>query len=206
MPKLKGKKKMEGVPEELQAQWEADRQKKAAKKEQRQMDRMIADLAIAAKPSSSNGKRKAKAKNTIRAQQASLAHLIPASAAEVADMFDISSDEAEIAAMGMGIGRGGGRKGKGKAMFQYAELAAGGFEVPNSINTGVGIAGLVEQVRVFVDDPHKTTHTLPPMDKEGRRRMHMLAECFDMKSKSRGSGKARFTCVLYFFVLHKDRL
>jgi hypothetical protein len=200
---LKGKKKIEGVPEELQAQWEADRRKKAVKKEQRQIERLLADLAVAA-PSSSTSKRKAKgsAKGSAKAKQASLAHLIPASAAEVADMFDVSSDDAAMSALasGMGLGRSGGRKGKGKAMMQYAELAMGGFDSPrggggNSINTGGGggIGGLIEQIRVFVDDPHQTTHTLPPMDKEGRRKMHMLAECFDLKSKSRGQGKARFT-------------
>jgi hypothetical protein len=191
---------MEGVPESLQAQWEADRQKKAAKKQQREIERMLADLAVA---SSSKSSSKRKAKGTAKAQQASLAHLIPASASAVADMFDVSSDDAAMSALasGMGLGRGGGgRKGKGKALMQYAELAVSGFDnhsprASNSINSGggTGISGLIEQVRVFVDDPHVTTHTLPPMDKEGRRKMHMLAECFDLKSKSRGQGKARFT-------------
>ena len=189
---------MQGVPESLQAQWEADRQKKAAKKQQREIERMLADLAVAGSSKSSS---KRKAKGTAKAQQASLA-----SASAVADMFDVSSDDAAMSALasGMGLGRGGGggRKGKGKALMQYAELAVSGFDShshtprgSNSINSGggTGISGLIEQVRVFVDDPHLTTHTLPPMDKEGRRRMHMLAECFDLKSKSRGQGKARFT-------------
>jgi len=34
--------------------------------------------------------------------------------------------------------------------------------------------------------------TLPPMDKESRRRVHLLAQCFNLKSQSRGGGVKRY--------------
>lgn len=103
------------------------------------------------------------------------AHLIPASAAEVAELFDITSDEDD----GWGVARINGRKGRALLLPQTLE----------QVNA---------QVEEFMADATKTTLTLPPMDKEARKKVHMLAECYDLKSKSRGKGLARFPWVLRF--------
>lgn len=158
MPAKKAKNKH--VPAELHNQWEKDRQKKAEKKVQRQLDRLVAEIDPF--PASRKGKGKSKA------HQASLAHLIPASAAEVADMFDISSDdEAALGANGGGRGR----------------LAM----LPKPLEQ------VDADIRLFMATSGKSTYSLPPMDKEGRMRIHMLAECYGLKSKSRGKGRNRFT-------------
>ncbi|KAJ9094826.1 hypothetical protein QFC20_006804 [Naganishia adeliensis] len=58
-PAPKGKKaKMKGVPKELQGQWEKDRQKKADKKRQRELDRLEAAMSLY--PASKKGKGKGK--------------------------------------------------------------------------------------------------------------------------------------------------
>lgn len=58
-PAPKGKKaKMKGVPKELQSQWEKDRQKKADKKRQRELDRIEAAMNLY--PASKKGKGKGK--------------------------------------------------------------------------------------------------------------------------------------------------
>lgn len=58
-PAPKGKKaKMKGVPKELQSQWEKDRQKKADKKRQRELDRLEAAMSLY--PASIKGKGKGK--------------------------------------------------------------------------------------------------------------------------------------------------
>ncbi|EIW72809.1 hypothetical protein TREMEDRAFT_72886 [Tremella mesenterica DSM 1558] len=155
---VKKNKKGKHLPAELQAQWEKDRQKKALKREERALARLMAQFD----PHPTSRKRKGKSK----AHQASIAHLIPASAAEVADMFDISDDE---------VGTGGnGREGM----------------MPPTMDL------LDSDIRAFLRDEGKTTYSLPPMDKEGRMKVHMIAECFGLKSKSRGSGKSRFTVLI----------
>lgn len=166
----KGKKKIQGIPEALQAQWESDRQKKASKKEQRELERLVAEIE-GVKSSRKKGKGNSKA------QQAALAHLIPASASQVADMFDIDSDD-ERAQQIRGVGK----------MRKMLNL-------PSAPGTGgVGeMDSLVVRIREFIGDSGRTTMPLPPMEKEGRQRMHMLAECFGMNSNSKGKGKARFT-------------
>jgi hypothetical protein len=37
---------------------------------------------------------------------------------------------------------------------------------------------------------------LPPMDKESRRRVHLIADCFTLKSVSKGKGKDRYTTLI----------
>ena len=113
-------------------------------------------------PYPSSRKRRGKSK----LHQVGVAHLIPASATEIADMFDESDDEMA----GPSATRRGGMGDKDLHM-----------------------SSLDESIRGFLDDAGKTTFSLPPMDKEGRMKVHMIAECYDLKSKSRGSGKQRFT-------------
>ncbi|KAJ9125919.1 hypothetical protein QFC24_002704 [Naganishia onofrii] len=58
-PAPKGKKaKMKGIPTGLQSQWEKDRQKKADKKRQRELDRLEAAMSLY--PASKKGKGKGK--------------------------------------------------------------------------------------------------------------------------------------------------
>lgn len=118
------------------------------------------------------GKGKGKGKDTVTA--ASLAHLIPASASEVAEMFDISSGEEADPA---GLGPARPRKGVGL--------------LPDI--TESWMKQLNDQIRDFLEDDGKQTFSLPPMDAEGRKKIHMLAECYGLGSKSRGGGRARFT-------------
>jgi hypothetical protein len=152
-PAKKSKKKNKDlIPAQLQAQWEKDRLAKKAKKEQRQLERLFAELNP--HPATHKGK-KAKGKGKSKAAQASLAHLIPASASEIADMFDVSSgEEADSAPQG--------RMGRMRNLL-----------LPETFE-------------------ERTTYSLPPMDKETRKKVHMLAEAFGLVSKSRGSGHQRF--------------
>ncbi|WWD17876.1 hypothetical protein CI109_102320 [Kwoniella shandongensis] len=155
-PAVKNKKNKH-IPPQLQAQWEKDRRAKAEKKQQRELERLIAEIEPYALRKLSKGKGKGKSK----AHQASVAHHIPASASQVAQMFDISSDEDE-----MPVFRKGGR-----------------------VPSGVSLDYVDQKIQIFLDDGGKSTLSLPPMDKEGRKKVHLLAECYGLKSKSRGSGK-----------------
>jgi hypothetical protein len=165
-PVKKGKKNQaKHVPPELQDMWERDRQKKAEKKDARALERLLAEI-----DSHASGRGKGK-KGKKGKHAASLAHLIPASAAEVADMFDISSDEES------GV-RPLGHKGR---MANVANL------LPTRLDQ------VDEGIRVFLKNKAQNTMSLPPMDKEGRRKVHMLAEAYGLHSKSRGKGTGRFT-------------
>jgi hypothetical protein len=139
-------------------QWNKDREAKAEKKRQRAMDRLLVELD----PYPSARKRKNKGKGKEVAQAASMAHLIPASAAEVAEMFDISSC-------------------KNKRQGLLPDITETWMSQVNS------------QVQEFLQDAGKTTFSLPPMAKDGRVKIHMLAECYGLASKSKGGGRGRFT-------------
>lgn len=157
-----------GIPLELQGQWEKDRQRKAERKRQRDLDR-LADL-LNPYPAT-HGKKSKKAKGSTRIEQAKLAHLIPASASRIAEMFDIPSDLEDEEPQDF------------RRMGRMANLLPGGR----------GFAAVDAGIQEFILDSGKTTFSVPPMDKEGRKKIHMLAECYGLTSKSRGSGKARFT-------------
>nr|XP_019000524.1 uncharacterized protein I203_06941 [Kwoniella mangroviensis CBS 8507]OCF63985.1 hypothetical protein I203_06941 [Kwoniella mangroviensis CBS 8507] len=132
----KKSKKNKFVPPELQAQWEKDRLVKAEKKQQRELERLIAEIEPALAGYSRKGKAKA--------------------------------------------------KGKGKA-----HQAAGG-----RIPTSMPLEMVDERIQIFLDDRGKTTLQLPPMGKDDRKKVHMLADCYNLGSKSRGSGKTRFTVLM----------
>jgi len=159
-----------GIPLELQGQWEKDRQRKAEKKRQRDLDR-LADLL---NPYPAAGKKSKKHKGSTRIEQAKLAHLIPESASRIAEMFDIPSDLEDDEPQDF------------RRMGRMANLLPGGR----------GFAAIDAGIQDFIMDGGKSTFSVPPMDKEGRKKIHMLAECYGLSSKSRGSGKARFTQVV----------
>ncbi|WVQ62170.1 uncharacterized protein L199_000308 [Kwoniella botswanensis] len=162
----KKSKKNKFVPPELQVQWEKDRLVKAEKKQQRELERLIAEIEPTLAGYSRKGKAKAKGKG--KAHQAAVAHLIPASASQVADLFDISSDE--------------------EGDFPLPLFRKGG-----RIPTSMPLEMVDERIQIFLDDRGKTTLQLPPMGKDDRKKVHMLADCYNLGSKSRGSGKTRFT-------------
>ncbi|WRT64174.1 uncharacterized protein IL334_001103 [Kwoniella shivajii] len=166
-PVKKGKKN-KFVPPALQAQWEKDRLVKAEKKQQRELERLIAEIEPTLSGYSRKGKAKAKGKG--KAHQAAVAHLIPASASQVADMFDITSDEEDEDELRLPLFKKGGR-------------------IPTSLPLEI----IDQKINFFLEDGGKTTLSLPPMGKEDRKKVHMLADCYSLGSKSRGSGKTRFT-------------
>lgn len=175
-PYKKGKKKALDpyIPAELHSQWEQDRLRKAEKRRLRDLERLAAILDPHPATHSKKDKGKKKQKGSSRVEQAKLAHLIPASAMEIADMFDVPSD----------VDEGPGSNSINAKMRKILnELLPGGR----------GLEGVNEGIRKFMKDDGKSTYSVPPMDKEGRMKVHMLAECYGMTSKSRGKGQARFT-------------
>lgn len=160
-PVKKGKKNQH-VPAELQDVWERDRQKKAEKKRQRELDRLVAEIEA-----HTSVRKKGRGKKNV--PPISQAHLLPGSAAEVAAMFDISSEEEFLRST----------EGQSKRNRRGLSLLPKSMEQVN------------EEILEFLDDEGRTTLALPPMDKESRKKVHLLAECYGLKSQSKGSGKNR---------------
>lgn len=159
--------------------WERDRQKKAEKKRQRELERLLAEIDPRG---SIRGGKKGKGKS--KAHQASVASRMPGSAAEVAAIFDISSEEEFLRSI---EGGGGGVASKGKKRRGMNLLPKTMEEVD-------------EEIKMFLQDHGRSTLALQPMEKEGRRNVHLLAECYGLKSQSKGSGKNRAPYV------HTDRV
>jgi hypothetical protein len=62
-----------------------------------------------------------------------------------------------------------------------------------------GITNMVlldDEIQFFLRDLGKTTMSLPPMEKESRKRVHELADCYSLKSASKGAGRKRFTTLI----------
>ena len=55
---------------------------------------------------------------------------------------------------------------------------------------------LDNQIHDFLDDDGHGTMALPPMDKRSRAQVHMLADAYSLKSKSRGAGRSRFITLI----------
>lgn len=109
-------------------------------------------------------------------EQAALASAIPRSAREVADMFDIQEESDDEFMIPRFSGRRG-RKGHGAGETRVVAKTVHEVHV---------------DIQVFLRDLGKSTMVLPPMDKLGRQKVHMLAEAYGIKSKSKGAGKSRF--------------
>jgi hypothetical protein len=101
---------------------------------------------------------------------AAIAHLIPRSAAEVADLFDIDSDSDD----------GGWKVDTGRGTPRRNLL------LPKTLDD------IDQDIRLFLKDAGRTSLPLPPMDKDARKKVHVIAECYGLKSKSKGKGAARF--------------
>lgn len=61
---------------------------------------------------------------------------------------------------------------------------------------GMNLSQTHEELRVFLQDDGQRSRPFPPMDKRDRKALHELADKFNLKSKSVGSGNNRFP-VLY---------
>ncbi|KAH9932509.1 uncharacterized protein B0H18DRAFT_985975 [Fomitopsis serialis] len=86
----------------------------------------------------------------------------------------------------------GGKKGR-KAMLAAARLEQH-MEVENRI---VDFVSLEAQIRRFIEDiGDKSTMALPPCDKETRKKIHELADAFNLKSQSKGTGRGRYTTLI----------
>ncbi|KAI1794231.1 hypothetical protein LXA43DRAFT_166417 [Ganoderma leucocontextum] len=84
----------------------------------------------------------------------------------------------------------GGKKGR-KAMLAAARAAE---DIPNRI---VDLVTLEQQIRRFLADiGGSNTMTLPPCDKGSRKRIHELADAFNLKSQSKGKGDERYTTLI----------
>lgn len=80
------------------------------------------------------------------------------------------------------------------AVDQWDEPYIGG-----GLGGGAGSPSLQQvdaQIQDFLRLPGHTTLSLPPMDKRARARVHILADAYNLTSKSRGSGAARFTTLI----------
>ncbi len=162
-PAPKGKAaKKAGIPVPLQAQWEKDRQKKADQKRLREMERIAQETSLYP-AASKKAKGKAKSKGGFKYEDLAGGAY---SAREMADMFDRESDSSVVAA-GQGM-----RKRK--------------------IQPVTDLSSLNDEIKQFLRDHGKTTMTLPPMEKFSRKRVHELAQCYSLKSQSKGKGRGRF--------------
>ena len=81
----------------------------------------------------------------------------------------------------LGLLGGKGKKGKPDMMQRYQD--------------GMDMQSVKIEIRDFLEEEH-TTKAFPPMDKVDRKILHGIAEAFNLKSKSQGSGRNRFTIMI----------
>ncbi len=60
----------------------------------------------------------------------------------------------------------------------------------------VDLSSIADQISAFVEDIRIETLELPPMDKRSRKKVHLIADCYDLKSKSRGPEGNRYTTLI----------
>ncbi|KZT52860.1 hypothetical protein CALCODRAFT_74789 [Calocera cornea HHB12733] len=85
-----------------------------------------------------------------------------------------------------------GKGKKGKSNPDESDTSETDSEFEAEFEDVTDMFSLERMIRVFLRDLGKTTMTLPAMDKESRRRVHLLADCFKLKSQSKGKGTDRF--------------
>ncbi|KAF8849616.1 hypothetical protein BDZ45DRAFT_634123 [Acephala macrosclerotiorum] len=114
--------------------------------------------------------------------------------------FDISDSELEAS---MEMTWGNDRMKKKERKQERDELRAQGLlgnkngkpDLKQKYKEGMGILAVKEEIKQFLMSTN-TTLSLPPMDKADRKVVHELANAFNLKSKSAGTGTKRFP-VLY---------
>lgn len=87
------------------------------------------------------------------------------------------AEREELRSMGL-LGRGH-KKGKVDMNARYGE--------------GMNMNHLRMELEEFLDTEEDMSKAFPPMDKTSRKVLHQIANCFNLKSTSRGKGKNRFT-------------
>ena len=86
----------------------------------------------------------------------------------------------------------GGKKGR-KAMLRAARIDPS-IEIPNRI---VDLVSLEQQIRRFLADiSSRDNMVLPPCNKNMRKKIHELANAFNLKSQSKGKGDGRYTTLI----------
>ncbi|CAE6431297.1 unnamed protein product [Rhizoctonia solani] len=79
------------------------------------------------------------------------------------------------------------------AALEKAPKRGAGSKASFLFNSGTLTLSVVEsRMRSFVANLAQKTMALPAMDKESRRRAHLLAECFSIKTVSKGKGVGRY--------------
>jgi hypothetical protein len=81
------------------------------------------------------------------------------------------------------------KKGGKKKKARKARLAA-------SLTSPISLETVVGYMRRFVTEIEARTLPLPPMDQKMRKSVHELAHAFELKSKSKDNGAARFTTLM----------
>lgn len=90
------------------------------------------------------------------------------------------------------------RQGRGGRRFDDSDSdAATLFEAPQATaRKATNLRELNAQIGEFLADADRTTLVLPAMEKRARAQVHMLADAYNLKSKSRGKGHTRFPTLL----------
>ncbi|KAG8957787.1 hypothetical protein FRC03_009820 [Tulasnella sp. 419] len=102
--------------------------------------------------------------------------------------------EARLEAQVLSFPRNGKGKGKNKKKMVSTSVEDDGSGPTMQISD---LFSLEKQIRLFLADlGGPKTMPLPPMDKESRRRVHMLCQCFNLKSDSKGGGHNRFITIV----------
>jgi hypothetical protein len=86
------------------------------------------------------------------------------------------AEREELRMAGM-LGAGVAKKGKADLSQKYLQ--------------GMTVVQIHAELRIFLQDPTKTTRAFPPMDKHDRKSLHEIASVLNLKSKSVGAGKNR---------------
>jgi hypothetical protein len=86
------------------------------------------------------------------------------------------AEREELRMAGM-LGTGVAKKGKADLSQKYLQ--------------GMTVVQIHAELRIFLQDPTKTTRAFPPMDKHDRKSLHEIASVLNLKSKSVGAGKNR---------------
>lgn len=155
--------------QELQSQWQKDRAKKADNKRKRAEQRALeADNPF----HNTNGK----GKGTNKKQQKKAAR-----AARRAERVEGRGNMKDIDMV--------------DELFGGRGFASSRREDPLSRHA-VTLIEVNRQIELFMYDVSKTTLSLAPMDKRARAQVHQLASCYNLISKSKGSGNHRFPTLI----------
>lgn len=157
--------------EELQSQWQKDKAKKAAAKKARQAER---ETSAQNAFKNTHGKKKSKAVK--RAEK------ISRKAREAGELMLDDDEELNFSFGGLGPSS---RKFNQK--IGSLPTVEGDY-----LRQAQSLQEVNEQIKVFLQTPGHSTLVLPAMDKRARAQVHLLANAYDLKSQSKGTGNNRF--------------